>query len=237
MKTPSASIQDYLKAIYELAEDYGPEPVSPSHLADRLGVSRPSVTGMLQKMASATPKLVEYLRYQGVRLTPAGEKVALEVIRHHRLIESYLSAALDFSWDEVHLEADQLEHAISEALEARIAEKLGHPAVDPHGEPIPSRDGTINRRQEICLTRLEPGSAAVVSRVSDQDPDILRYLEQIGLRLSTPIEVTDVGPFDGPIHVRLGEAGSTRALSRKVTDRIFVLQINQAQRSSSNGSK
>lgn len=235
MRTPSSSIQDYLKAIYELEEECSPAPVTTSVLADRLGVSRPSVTGMLQRMASARLGLVEYLRYQGVRLTPAGEQVALEVIRHHRLIESYLSEALDFPWDEVHHEADRLEHVISEALEARIAEKLGHPEIDPHGQPIPSRDGTVNRREEICLSQLAPGSAAVVGRVSDQDPAFLRYLDQIGLRLSIPIEVTDKAPFDGPIHVRLGQDPSTHALSRKVTDRVYVLQVNQASRSTTYG--
>ena len=235
MKTPSSSIQDYLKAIYELAEECGPEPVSTSLLADRLGVARPSVTGMLQKMASTKPGLVEYLRYQGVRLTPAGEKVALEVIRHHRLIESYLSEALDFPWDEVNHEADQLEHVISEALEDRIAQKLGYPELDPHGQPIPARDGTINKRQEIRLSELPEGSVAVVCRVSDQDPAILRYLDQIGLRLSTPIEVTDRGPFDGPLHVRVAEEPTTHALGRSVTDRVYVLQAEEASRSSTNG--
>jgi DtxR family Mn-dependent transcriptional regulator len=235
LKTPSSSIQDYLKAIYELAEESGPEPVSTSLLAERLGVARPSVTGMLQKMASTKPGLVEYLRYQGVRLTPAGEKVALEVIRHHRLIESYLSEALDFPWDEVHPEADRLEHVISEALEDRIAAKLGYPELDPHGQPIPTREGTVSRRQEIRLSELPQGSAAVVCRVSDQDPAILRYLDEIGLRLSTPIEVTDRGPFDGPLHVRVAEETTTHALGRQVTDRVFVLPVEESSRSSTHG--
>ena len=235
MKTPSSSIQDYLKAIYELAEDCGPEPVTTSLLADRLGVARPSVTGMLQKMASTKPGLVEYLRYQGVRLTPAGEKVALEVIRHHRLIESYLSEALDFPWDEVHHEADRLEHVISEALEDRIAEKLGYPELDPHGQPIPARDGTVSKRQELRLSELPPGSVAVICRVSDQDPAILRYLDKIGLRLSTPIEVTERGAFDGPLHVRVAEEATTHALGRRVTDRVFVLQVEEESRRSTHG--
>ncbi|HLC04453.1 MAG TPA: metal-dependent transcriptional regulator [Anaerolineales bacterium] len=230
MKTPSSSIQDYLKAIYALEEECSPAPVTTSLLADRLGVSRPSVTGMLQKMASASPKLVEYLRYQGVRLTPAGTKVALEVIRHHRLIESYLSKALDFPWDEVHHEADLLEHVISEALEARIAEKLGHPELDPHGQPIPRRDGTVSQRGEVRLSELHPGAVAVVCRVSDQDPDILRYLDQLGIHLSTRIEVTDRAPFDGPLHVRL-DSQATHALGRKVTDRVYVLQVKEESRS------
>lgn len=235
MKTPSASVQDYLKAIYELAEDRAPSPISPSLLADRLGVARPSVTGMLQKLASSKPKLVEYVRYRGVRLTPAGKKAALEVIRHHRLIESYLSQALDFSWDEVHPEADRLEHVISEALEERIAEKLGHPEVDPHGQPIPTRDGTVSQRGEVRLTDLQPGSLAIVSRVSDRNPDLLRYLDKLGIRLSTRLEVTDREPFDGPLHIRLG-GQVTQALGQNVTDQVFVLPVNQDSRSLSNGS-
>lgn len=234
MKTQTASIQDYLKAIYQLAEDYGPDPVSPSLVAEWLGVARPSVTGMLQRMASARPKLVEYTRYRGVRLTAAGEKIALEVIRHHRLIESYLAQALDFPWDEVHPEADRLEHVISEALEERIAEKLGHPELDPHGQPIPTREGTIPHRDEVRLSELQPGRAAVVCRVSDRDPELLRYLDGLGIRISTRLQVTDRAPFDGPTHVRLGDAES-HALGRQVTDRVFVLQDIPTPGSPTNG--
>jgi DtxR family Mn-dependent transcriptional regulator len=234
MKTPTASIQDYLKAIYQLAEDCAPDPVSPSLLAERLGVARPSVTGMLQRLASARPKLVDYVRYRGVQLTPAGEKMALEVIRHHRLIESYLTEVLDFPWDEVHPEADRLEHVISEALEERIAEKLGHPAHDPHGQPIPARDGTVSRRGEVRLADLQPGEAAVISRVSDRDPDLLRYLDRLGLRLSTRLAVTERAPFDGPLHVCL-EDRSTHALGQKAAEQIFVLPIRDNPRSTLNG--
>lgn len=218
-----------------MAEDCGPNPVSPSLLAERLGVARPSVTGMLQRLASARPKLVDYVRYRGVRLTPAGEKIALEVIRHHRLIESYLSEALDYPWDEVHHEADRLEHVISEALEERIAEKLGHPELDPHGQPIPTREGAVSRRGEVRLSELEPGNVAIVCRVSDRDPDLLRYLDKVGIGLSTRLEVTDRAPFEGPLYIRLQDQ-VTQALGRKVTDQVFVLQVNQDPRSLSNGS-
>jgi DtxR family Mn-dependent transcriptional regulator len=233
-RIPTSAVEDYLKAIYQLQGEGEEGRASTSSLAERLGVARASVTGMLKKLAAWKPRLVEYARYRGVRLTPAGEKIALEVIRHHRLIESYLHEALDYSWDEVHREADRLEHVISEAFEDRIAAKLGHPETDPHGDPIPERDGSLPERDEIRLTQLPQGQAGAICRVAD-DPDLLRYLAELGLKLGAKIEVTEVSPLDGPVHVRQVGAQATHALGRKVTDRVFVRpHVARRRRGSSN---
>src|SRR5262245_24773120 len=145
----SHAVEDYVKAIYELEEDFGK--VTTSALAEKLAVAPASVTGMIQKLAEAKPKLVKYERHHGVTLTPAGRKIALEVIRHHRLIELYLAEELGFAWDQVDAEAEKLEHVISEEFEDKIAERLGHPTTDPHGDPIPSKDGAV---APLCRTAL-----------------------------------------------------------------------------------
>ncbi len=222
MRTLSAAVEDYLKAIYEVQLENDSAPASTSALADKLGVARASVTGMLKKLAATEPTLVEYRPYYGVSLTGAGEKIALEVIRHHRLIEAYLTDALGFSWDQVHFEADELEHVISEELESRIADYLGHPSVDPHGHPIPSKEGSFASAAEAPLTSLEVGEGGYVSRVSDRDSEALRYLAQLGLKLNAAVEVTEKAPFDGPIHVRIVKQDEVHALSRRLTDEIFV---------------
>ena len=222
MKTLSPAVEDYLKAIYEIQSEGDQDRVSTSALADCLGVARASVTGMLKKLSTMDPKLVNYIRYRGVKLTPAGEKIALEVLRHHRLIELYLSEALGYSWDEVHQEADNLEHVISEDFEDRIATLLGHPQIDPHGSPIPDRDGKIRRREEVQLTQLGIHQPAHISRVSDHDPAMLRYLQELGLTLNAQIEVTEKTPFSGPLHIRLIGTEIVHALGRQVTDYVFV---------------
>jgi DtxR family Mn-dependent transcriptional regulator len=222
MTTLSPAVEDYLKAIYEIQSEGDQDRVSTSELADCLCVARASVTGMLKKLNAMDPKLVDYIRYRGVRLTPAGEKIALEVIRHHRLIELYLSETLGYSWDEVHQEADSLEHVISEDFEDRIASMLGHPKVDPHGAPIPDRDGNIVHREEVQLTQLEIHQPAHITRVSDHDPAMLRYLRELGLTLNTLIEVTEKAPFSGPLHIRLVGTETVHALGRQVTDYIYV---------------
>lgn len=222
MTTLSPAVEDYLKTIYEIQSEGDQDRVSTSELADCLGVARASVTGMLKKLNAMDPKLVHYIRYRGVRLTPAGEKIALEILRHHRLIELYLSEALGYSWDEVHQEADSLEHVISEDFEDRIASLLGHPKVDAHGAPIPDRNGTIIQREEVRLTQLEIHQPAHITRVSDHDPAILRYLQELGLTLNAQIEVTEKAPFSGPLHVRLVGTETVHALGRQVTDYIFV---------------
>ncbi len=218
----SHPVEDYLKAIYELAEDAGR--VSTSDLAERLGVKPASVTGMLQKLAEERPRLVDYERHRGVTLTPAGEKIALEIIRHHRLIELYLSEALGYQWDQVDAEAEALEHVISEQFEDRIAELLGDPKLDPHGDPIPAKDGSVVAPSRTALTDVAAGQTVRIARVVDDDPALLRYLGELGLVPAATVTVVSRSPFAGPLHVRVGQdaAAPTHALGREVTDNVFV---------------
>ncbi len=198
---PSATteaVEDYAKTIYALTRRQ-PGPVGTSALANRLGVSPGTVTAMLKRMAETG--LVEYEPYRGVSLTKAGERVALEVIRHHRLIESYLAVALGVPWDRVHDEAEVLEHYISEDLEQRIAEKLGDPSRDPHGDPIPSAQLDMAADETITLADLEPGQAATFERISDRDSEMLRYLDERGIRPGCELSVRARDPFDGPVYV------------------------------------
>lgn len=220
---PSQSEQDYLKAIYEIECEGGQEWASTSQLAHALGLAPASVTAMLKKLAGQNPPLVQHELYQGVRLTEAGEKVALEVVRHHRLLESFLSVALGYTWDKVHTEAHRLEHAISEELEDRIASYLGEPPRDPHGSPIPRRDGVMETLDDVRLTDLPVGRRAHVRRVLDHDAELLRYLSELGLVLGAPLEVTERAPFQGPLYVRLLEGPATHALGAGVTDQVFVV--------------
>ncbi len=220
MVSISHAIEDYLKAIYELQEDMGR--VSTNALAEKLGVQCGSVTGMIQKLADDRPRLVNYEKHRGVSLTPAGRKIALEVIRHHRLIELYLHQALGYTWDEVDAEAEKLEHVISEDFEDRIAAVLGNPERDPHGDPIPHKDGTV---AELCgepLTSLRVGQHARVARVRDDDPALLRYLAGIGIVPDAIVVIAEKAPFGGPLHVRVGSGKSAHALGKQVTDRVFV---------------
>jgi DtxR family Mn-dependent transcriptional regulator len=197
----TAAMEDYLKVIYRLSEDG--HRATTQAIAERLNVAAPSVTGMIKRLADL--KLVEHQRYRSVALTAAGRKAALEIVRHHRLLELYLAEALGYSWDEVHDEAERLEHTISEEFEARIDKALGYPTVDPHGDPIPTACGTIARRSDDRLSSLEIGASATISRVDDADPEKLRYLGSIGLYPETEIEVVERMPFDGPIRVRVGD--------------------------------
>jgi DtxR family Mn-dependent transcriptional regulator len=178
----SDAVQDYAKAIWSLSQR-GSEPVSTSALADRLG-------------------LVAREPYHGVELTPAGERVALEVVRHHRLIELYLAEALDMSWDRVHEEAEVLEHAISPELSELIAEKLGNPTHDPHGDPIPTLEGEIEEAPSRSLADLAPGESGTFTRVSDLNPDMLRYLSERGIERGARLELVRREPFGGPLTVR-----------------------------------
>lgn len=213
----SPAMQDYLKAIYVIAEKGGK--VTTSELARRLGVSAPSATSMLQKLADM--KLVDYSPYHGVRLLPAGRKVALEVLRHHRLIELYLTEAMGYPWDRVHEEAERLEHVISEEFEERIAEILGHPTTDPHGHPIPAKEGTLESETAVSLDGLEPGTMAVLQRVPDRDPELLRYLDSLGLRIGVTLHVVGKAPFEGPVAVRVG--GKIHHLGRDLAAQLFVV--------------
>jgi DtxR family transcriptional regulator, Mn-dependent transcriptional regulator len=198
----SNAVQDYAKAIWSLAQR-GEEPVSTSALADRLEVSPASASAMVKRLESMG--LVEHQPYHGVQLTPAGERVALEVVRHHRLLELYLSEALGMSWDRVHEEAERLEHAISPALSELIAAKLGNPTHDPHGDPIPTADGEIDETPTQPLSELKPGARGLFVRVSDSDPDMLRYLAERGIAPGDSFEVVGREPFEGPLTVRFGE--------------------------------
>ena len=210
------AIQDYVKEIYKL-QAAGTR-VTTSALAGRLGVSPPSATAMVKKLASLG--LVEYERYRGARLTRKGEKVALEVIRHHRLLEQYLSQTLGLPIDALHDEADRLEHALSEELEAHIDRTLGFPTHDPHGDPIPGPDLKLVVSQAMPLSALEPGAKATVSRVPDGDGELLRYLSELKLTPGRRIEVREAAPFEGPLTVRV--AGADHAISRELAARIAV---------------
>ena len=210
------AVEDYLKAIYELQEEGGK--VSTTRLSERLGVAPASVTGMIKKLA--TMKLVVHEPYQGVELTPSGEKIALEVIRHHRLVESYLAESLGVSWDKVHEEADRWEHVLSEEMEDLMDDKLGHPTTDPHGAPIPSRDGTMPKSELRRLSELEAGEAAVIAEVSDHDADLLRYLGEMGLFPKVEVRVLSSAPFEGPVTIKTN--GDEHALGREVAGQILV---------------
>jgi DtxR family Mn-dependent transcriptional regulator len=207
----TAAVQDYAKAIYTLETRDGS--ASTNELAALLEVRPASVSGMLRKLSELG--LAEHERYRGVRLTERGRRVALEVIRHHRLLEAFLVESLGMTWDEVHDEAEVLEHALSEELEELIAAKLGNPTVDPHGDPIPSRELTLPETPEPALTELEPGEAATFVRISDSDPEMLRFLSERDIVPGTNLELIERQPFDGPLFVRVGDdvhvLGSTLA--------------------------
>jgi DtxR family Mn-dependent transcriptional regulator len=195
----SDAVQDYAKAIWTLGQRSN-QPVSTSAIAERLEVSPASASAMVKRLESMSLAVRE--PYHGVRLTRAGERVALEVVRHHRLLELYLAEALGMSWDRVHEEAEVLEHAISPELSELIAEKLGNPTHDPHGDPIPTAEGEIDDRPTRALADLEPGDGGVFVRVSDSDPDMLRYLADRGIAPGDRFEVLEREPFEGPLTVR-----------------------------------
>jgi DtxR family transcriptional regulator, Mn-dependent transcriptional regulator len=218
------AIEDYLKAIYQLNQEE-PEAgsVTGQRIAERLGVASPSVTNMIKRLSDLG--LVQHERYRGVELSGEGERIALEVVRHHRLLERYLVEALGYGWDEVHDEAERLEHHISEALEARMAAALGDPTVDPHGDPIPRLDGSIIDAVEIPLITLAPGAPARVQRVSDRDPERLRYLEELGIRPGVMIRVLEALPFEGPL--RLEVSGVEHVIGRPLA---AVVQVAPGER-------
>ena len=211
------AIEDYAKAIYALAQR-DDRPVGTSALADRLGVSPASVTAMLKRMHAM--KLVSHEPYRGVTLTAAGERVALETMRHHRLLEAYLSDVLGMPWDRVHDEAEVLEHYISEELEERIATALGDPNRDPHGDPIPDRELVLGEEEGVALVELELGASGTFSRVSDSDPEMLRYLAEQGIRPGARLRVTDRQPFGGPLFVEVG--GTRHAIGGDLAERMLI---------------
>ena len=210
------AIQDYLKEIYKL--EAAGRRATTSALAEVLEISPPSVTAMLKKLA--TLGLVKHERYRGATLTEQGERVALEVIRHHRLIEQYLVETLGIPIDAVHVEADRLEHALSEELEAHIDRTLGFPTRDPHGDPIPDAELNVARQELTPLSTLEPGAKATVERIPDGDGELLRYLSKLKLTPGSRLQVRESAPFDGPVTVRVG--GAEHAISRELAARISV---------------
>ncbi len=198
----TAAIEDYLKSIYLLSSRS--ETVTTSAIAASMHVSAASSTNMVKKLAER--KLVRHSPYRGVELTPAGEKIALEIIRHHRLVELFLQQTLGLPWDQVHAEADKLEHVLSDQLEDRIASMLGDPVTDPHGDPIPDKEGRMVLPKVQTLAEMPVGETAIVRRVSDQTPEHLRYLGELGLVPNARVAKLEQMPFQGPVRVRIGQA-------------------------------
>jgi DtxR family Mn-dependent transcriptional regulator len=217
-------IEDYLKTIYELTRSN--ERATTNQIADRMGVTPASVTNMIQKLAATDPPLLDYRKHRGVQLTLEGERVALEIIRHHRLLEMFLHQTLGYSWDEVHEEAERLEHVISEEMEERIAVSLGDPQHDPHGDPIPSRDLQMPESTDVTLSQLRPFQKAQVMRVSDSDPDLLRYLSEMGVEPAARLEILDYSNFDNNLQVQVTGEDAPVVLGARVTSQIFV-QISE----------
>ncbi|MBA2663025.1 MAG: metal-dependent transcriptional regulator [Bradymonadaceae bacterium] len=218
---PTISVENYLKAIYHLQADDPESRVKTKALAKQMEISLPSVTNMLKSLAGEG--LVEYQPYKGARLTEQGNRAALKVIRNHRLIEVFLVQTLDYSWDEVHAEAERLEHAISDMLAERIDKFLAHPRFDPHGDPIPTADGEIYRHDAIPLSNAKPQMRVRIERVLDQQPEVLRYLEMIGLTPSVTIEILNVLSFDGQMFIKID--GTEATVSESLASRLLVTQL------------
>lgn len=221
---PSPSVEDYIKAIYKAHAENGN--VATQDLTDRLGVSAPAVSKMMRRLSEL--RLISHTPYQGVKLTRSGEKLALEIIRHHRLIELYLVQAMGFSWDSVHEEAERLEHHISEEFEDRIDQLLGHPTACPHGDPIPTRAGTIARTSNVTLAqqiaqqiaRQSAPAQLVIRRVRDEDAELLRHLQTLGVTPGTAIEFVTQEPFEGPLVLNVG--GKLVRLTPRAAQAVFV---------------
>ncbi|HKS46881.1 MAG TPA: metal-dependent transcriptional regulator [Amycolatopsis sp.] len=216
----SSSIEDYIRVIYGLVERG--EAVTNTSLAGRLAVSPSSASGMVTKLSQQG--LVEHVPYRGIALTPDGRRLARGVLRRHRLIEAFLVRELGYTWDEVHAEADLLEHAVSDRLVERIAAKLGNPVRDPHGDPIPAADGSVEELPTRLLDELQPGAVGQIVRVWDTDPDLLRYLSEHAIGLGERIEVVERQPFGGPLVVKVGSGPgtATHTLGREITQALSV---------------
>ncbi len=210
-------MEDYLKAIYKL-QGQEKQQVPTSALADYMSIAPASVTNMCKKLADMN--LLIYEPYQGVKFSPAGQKLALEIVRHHRLIELYLAEALGVPWDQVHEEAEKLEHVISEDLEDRMAAALGDPKFDPHGAPIPTRSGKIYRPDSDCLVDMNVGDKLLVVEVDDSDPELLRYLGQLGIYPGTELMLLVQAPFEGPLTLSIGD--KEYSLGHRVAESIKV---------------
>ena len=216
----TAPAEDCLKAVYELERASAGAAVTTNDLAHRLALAAASVTGMIKRLAGQG--LIDHARYRGVRLTEEGRRTALRTLRRHRVIESYLVTALGFSWDRVHAEAERLEHSASDELVDRMAAALGNPAVDPHGAPIPTRDGGIVEGPAgRALSELVPGERGRVARVEDEDADQLRYLASLGIRPGVEFELVDRAPFGGPLTISVG--GAARQVGPALAAHVVVV--------------
>jgi DtxR family Mn-dependent transcriptional regulator len=214
---PTQAVEDYLKTIYKIQQEQG-EAVATTILAERMGVSPASATNMVKRLAEA--KLVKYIPYQGVALKESGREIALRVIRNHRLVELLLVEKLAVPWDQVHAQAETWEHSLSAVLAERLEITLGSPTIDPHGSPIPTAAGDIASTDQIRLADLEPGHSALVSEVSDNDPDLLRHLGDLAIYPGNTISVSKVMPIDGLITVSVN--GLEHDIGPQVATRVFV---------------
>jgi DtxR family Mn-dependent transcriptional regulator len=220
------AVEDYLKVIYDLTRNG--ERASTNQIAERMAVTPASASGMVQKLAATTPPLLDYEKHHGVILTEDGEKIALEIIRYHRLLELFLQQTLGFPWDQVHAEADRLEHVISPDFAERISQVLGEPVHDPHGHPIPGRDLKLPPEgPTLSLAELRPGQQAYIRRVEDNDPGLLRYLYSMGLTPEAHLQVLDYSSFDGNLQLEI--SGRMVVLGPPITSRIFVEAIQSVQ--------
>jgi DtxR family Mn-dependent transcriptional regulator len=216
MDMARTAIQDYVKAIYKLSTENNK--VTPTQVADYLGVSQAAVTKMVHRLKDLN--LARYARSDGLSLLASGQKMALEMIRHHRLIELYLTEALGYTWDQVHDEAEKLEHVISEQFEAQIEKALGYPTRDPHGAPIPSRDGQLEIAEATELGELQPGDQGVIDRVNDDDPDMLAFLGSLGMYPGTRIEMVGQDPYGGSFKIKV--SGRHHAIGTEIASHVFI---------------
>jgi DtxR family Mn-dependent transcriptional regulator len=219
----STSVQDYLKAIYRLTA--GGEAATTNLIAEEIGISPASVTVMVQRMAKLEPPLVEYKKYQGVFLTEQGRLEGLHVIRRHRLIELFLVEQLGYSWEEVHAEAEKLEHSASEKFVDRLAELLGNPAFDPHGDPIPDKNLQIPVSHTVELASIQSGERVIVRQIESSDASLLTYLKGVGVYPGVRLEVTRLEPFDHTMQLKLLETGREAVFGPEVAGRIHVERL------------
>jgi len=225
----SEAVEKYLKTIYEIQQHSGR--VKTTALAQTLGITAGSVTDMIKRLSRVRPKLVSHELHKGVALTPRGKKIALSVIRRHRLLETFLNRVLGYSWDEVHDEAQNLEHHISDRLTEAIAEYLNHPQYDPHGNPIPAKDGRVKADNFHSLTTTPVGESVRIARVHHTDAELLRYLDQLEVRLETIVTVIEKAPFEGPLSIRVGPQRDApiKTLGINVTDEIMVEPLSSTR--------
>ncbi|MDH3943676.1 MAG: metal-dependent transcriptional regulator [Anaerolineae bacterium] len=222
----SQSIEDYIKGVYELTRS---QPrASTTQLAEFLEVTPASITGMIQKLAETEPPLLDYKKHRGVKLSADGKRVALEIVRHHRLIEMFLHQILGFPWDEVHEEADRLEHVISEKFEQRIAEALGHPLHDPHGDPIPRQDLSLPHTSPARLAELRPSHRARIMRVRDDDPELLRYLSEKDIVPGKKVLALEYSEFDSNLTVKVEGRNDQVVLGPNITALIHIEKLSES---------